>query len=127
MYIMYSSSYLDQTTKWEISLSDTRCKGCCVIHNSSINAIATERHISEKLHKFSRAIRQYEIPVDIMNVLHEAEHLIEQFERDLKEFRQLKENRKTLLEEKYIEQDIVAAQDLVPKSRPRGKRGQQKT
>ncbi|XP_028401926.1 uncharacterized protein LOC114524901 [Dendronephthya gigantea] len=127
MYIMYTSSYLDQTSKWEISLTDTRCQGCCVMHNSSINAIVAERHISEKLHKFSRAIRQYEIPPDIMNVLHEAEHLIEQFERDLKEFRQLKENRKTLLKEKYIEQDVAAAQDLVPKARPKGNKGQKKT
>ena len=118
VFIMYSASNLDQTSKWEISLTDQRCHGCCVMHNSSIQSIVNEQQISEKLHKFSRAIRQYEIPVEIMNVLHEAEHLIEQFERDLKQFKFLKDNRMIQLQEKFIEED-VGKQDLVPQAKPK--------
>ena len=126
IYIMYSASNLDQPSKWEISFTDKRCQGCCVMHNSSIQAIVGERHISEKLHKFSRAIRQYDIPVEIMNVLHEAEHLIEQFERDLKQYNKLKDSRMTQLQEKLIEEDVLKEQDLVPKAKPKWNRQQNK-
>jgi hypothetical protein len=54
-----------------------------------------------------------------MNVLHEAEHLIEQFERDLKQFNHLKDSRMTQLQEKLIEEDVGKAQDLVPKAKPK--------
>ena len=118
IYMMYSASNLDQTSTWEI-FGDKKCQGCCGMHNSSIQSIVNERHISEKLHKFSRAIRQYDIPVQIMNVLHEAEHLIEQFERDLKQFNHLKDSRMTQLQEKLIEEDVGKAQDLVPKAKPK--------
>ena len=89
------------------------------MQNSSIKSIVNERHISEKLHKFSRAIRQYDIPPEIMNVLHEAEHLIEQFERDLKQFNELKVNRMTQLQKRFIEEDVGKQQDLVPKAKPK--------
>lgn len=118
--IMYGTSNLDQTpSKWEITFADQRCQGCCVMPNSSIESIVNERHISEKLHKFSRAIRQYDIPAEITNVLHEAEHLIEQFERDLKQFNKLKDSRMTELQEKYIEEDVLKGQ--VPIAKPKGK------
>lgn len=118
--IMYDASNLDQTPKWEISFTGQRCQGCCVMPNSSIQSIVNERHMSEKLHKFSRAIRQFDIPAPIMNVLHEAEHLIEQFERDLKQFNNLKNNRMIQLQEKYIEEDLLKGQ--VPNAKPKWKK-----
>ena len=96
------------------------------MHNSSIQSIVNERQISEKLHKFSRAIRQYDIPIEIMNVLHEAEHLIEQFERDLKQLKLLKDSRMNQLQNKFIEED-VGKQDLVPQARPKWDKNQKKT
>jgi hypothetical protein len=123
---MYSASNLEQTSKWEISFTSERCHGCCVMHNSSIQSIVNERQISEKLHKFSRAIRQYDIPIEIMNVLHEAEHLIEQFERDLKQLKLLKDSRMNQLQNKFIEED-VGKQDLVPQARPKWDKNQKKT
>ena len=95
--------------------------------NASIQSIVSERHISEKLHKFSRAIRKYDIPAEIMNILHDAEHKIEQFERDLKQFKELKDSRVTQLREKFIEEDEIKEQDLVPKAKPKWNIGQRKS
>jgi hypothetical protein len=61
-----------------------------------------------------------------MNVLHEAEHLIEQFERDLKQYNKLKDSRMTQLQEKLIEEDVLKEQDLVPKAKPKWNRQQNK-
>ncbi|XP_046853463.1 uncharacterized protein LOC124446660 isoform X2 [Xenia sp. Carnegie-2017] len=122
LYIMYTTHvYLNQNSKLEISFTDKQCQGCCSMPNSSIHSIVNEKRISEKLHKFSRAIRKYEIPVQVMNILHDAEHLIEKLEADVKQYKDSKENRLTALKNSLLEEDVLQDKDLIPKAKPKSK------
>jgi hypothetical protein len=117
IYMMFQTSTLDD--RLEIELMDGPCHGCCSMKNDTVYAISNEPRLSEKLHKFSRAIRKYGIPKDVMKILHDAEHKIEQFESELRKYETVKLDRVDELKRTVIEEDIATDQELVPKSKPR--------
>ncbi len=119
IYLMFQTSTLDDAARLEIELRDGRCHGCCVIQNDTMRAIWNEPSLSEKLHKFSRAIRKYDIPVEVVNILHDAEHKIEQFEKELNKYKEAKLERLSDLQGILIEEDIGADQELVPQTKPK--------
>ena len=119
--MMFQTSTLDDAARLEIELRDRRCHGCCIIQNDTMLAISNEPRLSEKLHKFSRAIRNYDIPVNVMNILHDAEHKIEQFEIELKKFKAGKLDRLNDLQQILIEKDIRIDEELVPMAKPKWK------
>lgn len=114
-----ASVVLDETAHLEIELPGERCHGCCVVQNDSLRAISDEPRIAEKLHKFSRAIRKYDIPRDVMDMLHDAEHTIEQFEKQIMKFEEHKTKRLYELQGVFIEEDIAADQELIPNTKPK--------
>ena len=119
LYMMFQTSTLDDAARLEIELRDRQCHGCCIIQNDTMQAISNEPRLSEKLHKFSRAIRNYDIPVNVMKILHDAEHKIEQFEIELKKFKAGKLDRLDDLQQILIEEDIGIDEQLVPKAKPK--------
>lgn len=54
-----------------------------------------------------------------MNILHEAEHRIEQFEVELSKYKNGNSNRLYELQKTLIEEDIGFDQELVPKAKPK--------
>lgn len=126
VFMMFQTSFLDQVSRWEMDLTEERCRGCCTLRNDSLISIINEPYLSEKLHKFSRAVRKYDIPEEIVNILHEAEHKIEEFEKELKEFKQEKVSRISQLQETLIEEDIKD-QELIPKGKPKWQKPTTKT
>ena len=119
--MIFQTSTLDDAARLEIELRDRRCHGCCIIQNDTMLAISNEPRLSEKLHKFSRAIRNYDIPVNVMNILHDAEHKIEQFETELKKFKAGKLDRLNDLQQILIEEDVRFDEELIPKAKPKWK------
>ncbi|XP_046864388.1 uncharacterized protein LOC124458415 [Xenia sp. Carnegie-2017] len=120
IYIMIQTDSLDRVGRLEIVTN--RCQGCCKIENYSILAISRETQIADKLHKLSRALRQYEIPDNIMNILHEAERTIENLESELEKYRTFRLSRLKELEGNFIEEDISQDEELVPKTKPTWKK-----
>lgn len=59
------------------------------MEKESVEAITSESQLSEKIHKISRAIRNYEIPDYILNILHDGERKIEEYEAELKRIKQV--------------------------------------
>jgi hypothetical protein len=55
----------------------------------NIEAITSEPQLSEKLHKISRAIRNYQIPEYILRILHDSEKKLEEFENELRRLKQV--------------------------------------
>ena len=117
IYMMFQTSALDDSAMLEIQFHDKRCRGCCVVQNETMRAISNEPRLSEKLHKFSRAIRNYEIPKDVMKILHDAERAIEQFERELKKYKEHKLDRWAELHKQLIEEETGDV--FVSKSKPK--------
>ena len=117
--MMFQTSVLDETARLEIELRGGRCHGCCVMENDALRAISDEPRIAEKLHKFSRAIRKYDIPRDIMNILHDAEHKIEEFEKQIRKYEEVKMKRLYDLQGVFIEEDIAIDQELIPNTKPK--------
>lgn len=83
-----------------------------------MRAILEEVDLSAKLHKFSRAIRKFDIPYDVINILHDAEKRINQFEDDLGRHLRGK-SRQQNLQQTFIEDDIAYDEELVPKAKPK--------
>ena len=117
--MMFQTSSLDDAARLEIELRDRRCRGCCIIQNDTMLSISSEPRLSEKLHKFSRAIRKYDIPVSVMKILHDAEHTIEKFENELKKYKDGKLERLSSLQGLLIEEDIKIDEELQPKAKPK--------
>jgi hypothetical protein len=73
-----------------IERANAGCQGCCMMKRESLDAITSEPQLSEKLHKISRAIRNYEIPDYILKILHEGERKLEEFENELERLKQVR-------------------------------------
>ena len=117
--MMFQTSTLEDEARWEIEVRDTRCHGCCAMQNGSILAITNEPNLSEKLHKFSRALRTYDIPGEILKILHDAERKIEEFETELKKYKEASTDRMNRLQQNFVEEDIHANQELLPQTKPK--------
>ncbi|CAB4012077.1 Hypothetical predicted protein [Paramuricea clavata] len=118
IYMMIQTSNLDQISILE-ERANAGCQGCCTMRRESLDAITSEPQLSEKLHKISRAIRNYEIPDYILKILHEGERKLEEFENELERLKQIDLNRLSKLQEFFIEEDTTTDQDLIPKSKPK--------
>ncbi|XP_028403468.1 uncharacterized protein LOC114526150 [Dendronephthya gigantea] len=119
IFMMFQTSTLEDYARWEIEVKDMRerCHGCCVMKNDSMLAITSEPSLSEKLHKFSRALRTYDVPKELLQILHDAERQIEKFEREMK-YKEENTDRVNQLQQNFIEEDIYADQELLPKTKP---------
>ena len=60
-----------------------------MMRKENLEAITSETQLSEKLHKISRAIRNYEIPEYILKILHDGERKLEEFENELTRLKQV--------------------------------------
>ena len=125
LFMMFQTTLLDQASRWEMDLTEERCRGCCAMHNESLISIMNEPYLSGKLHKFSRAVRKYDIPEEILNILHVAEHKIQEFENELQQFKKAKFDRISQLQDTLIEED-VNGEDLKPKGKPKWKKPERK-
>ena len=92
-----------------------------MMKKENVQAITSEPQLSEKLHKISRAIRNYEIPEYILKILHDGEKKLEEFESELRRLKQIDLNRVSKLHKFFIEEDTTTDKDFIPKSKPKWK------